>query len=85
MTTKKKTQTPKQARRLDIENLAELIAAVIAHPALPSTLRQTIREGISEAFNDLAHYHTQDRITDSPAYITLLLIEHARSAKGGKR
>jgi hypothetical protein len=94
MTTKKKAQgTPKgkagaerrdelqrQMRAGEIKDLAEIIEAVLFHPDTPATLRQHIRYGLSEVFNDLKN---NDRVTDSADHIALLLTQHAEESKGG--
>ncbi|MBA3804109.1 MAG: hypothetical protein H0X14_00110 [Acidobacteria bacterium] len=61
--------------------LAEMIAAVLAHPDVPPSFRHDIRMGLSEVFNDLGSLN--DNVTDSAKYIALLLEQHA-AQKGGE-
>ena len=84
MTATKETQgtakgKPSKAR---IENLAQLLAGILADPTAPAALRQHIRYGLSEVFNDL---HDNNRVTDSPEYITRLLTLAAEDLEGGGR
>ncbi|MFL6332045.1 MAG: hypothetical protein ACJ754_01730 [Pyrinomonadaceae bacterium] len=66
----------------DLENLALLLAGVLAHPATPDALRQHIRYGLSEVFNNLDN---NEAVTDSAEYITLLFAQHAEQSEGGAK
>lgn len=84
MTTVKKSQRPTKGKpgKADVENLALLLAGVLANPATPAALRQHIRYGLSEVFNDL---DDSERVTDSAEYIALLLTQQAEQSEGGAR
>ncbi len=65
----------------DLEYLALMLSGILAHPALPPELRQHIRYGISEVFNDL---DDNERVTDSAEYLSLLFTQHAEQRGGAK-
>ena len=64
-----------------MENLAQLLSGVITDPLTPAELRQHIRYGISEVFNDL---DDNDRVTDSHEYIAFLLAVCEAQNGGGR-
>jgi hypothetical protein len=80
----KKGSTKNKPSKAEVENLALMLAGVIAHPAIPPALRQHIREGVTELFNGLGHHpDAQNNVTDSPEYLTLLFMQHAERSEGG--
>ena len=63
------------------DDLANLLAAVLNHPALPEALEESFGEGLNDLFNELPKGRWK-RIEYSPAYISLLLSTHK---EGGAR
>ena len=79
MATKK--NTPQQQPGAPADELANLLAAVLNHPALPEALEESFGEGLNDLFNELPKGRWK-RIEYSPAYISLLLSTHK---EGGAR
>ena len=88
MATKKDTprkagaaRNSKSAEDKPADELANLLAAVLNHPALPEALEESFGEGLNDLFNELPKGRWK-RIEYSPAYLSLLLSTHK---EGGAR
>lgn len=74
--------TTRDAAILRLADLAESVSTVIEHRDTPPVLRRYIREGLSEVFNSLEN---NDAVTDTSAYILLLLTRRYDEEEGGAK
>src|ERR1044072_2356682 len=82
----KKGSTKNKPSKAEVENLALMLAGVIAHPAIPPALRQHIREGVTELFNGLGHHpDAQNNVTDSPRISSFFSCSTPRGRKEARR
>ncbi len=70
-----KKNPPQQQPDASTDELANLLAAVLNHPALPEALEESFGEGLNDLFNELPKGRWK-RIEYSPAYLSLLLSVH---------
>ncbi len=64
-------------------DLATLISAVLTHPEVPAVIYNGLANAVTDLFNNTARAD-QDSLSDSAAYIDVILKAHAREIGGSK-
>ncbi len=75
-----KKNPPRRRQDAPADELANLLAAVLNHPALPEALEESFGEGLNDLFNNLPNRRWK-RIEYSPAYLSLLLSTHKEGGR----
>ena len=78
----RKSNAPKPTG--DLDELAQLLSAVLNHPLLPTTLVNYIGEGMCELFNELSS-EQRVQIENAPAHIANMLKATATNERKGGR